>query len=184
MSFKFLTVAIMLTISPKTVLVFCGLFSTGAPAIQTPTTSTAVFTNAEINLVAVPSDYSDWKTVRNSRAVVHSDTSPVLLELVPVSGVQDHPYFMKLSNPAGGVHNRWEIRYLRDGSFQVASFVIGQSTASVAVNVAVPVNLTAVDAPTSGVHSYVIQIRYVGDTADNPSVKLEISHARLVANNF
>jgi hypothetical protein len=107
-----------------------------------------------------------------------------MLNLVPTSGAPDKPYFIKLSNPKGGAHNRWEIRYLRDSTVQIASFAIGQFTPSVAENIAVPVNLTAIDTPPVGEHTYVLQIRYVGDAPGDVAPKLEISNARLVANNL
>ncbi len=140
--------------------------------------------STSINLSAEATGYSKWTAVKRASATIHSGSYPIMLNLVPVSGAPDNPYFIKLSNPKGGVHNRWEIRYLRDSTHQIASFAVGQFTPSVAVNVAVPINLTAIDSPPAGQHSYVLQIRYVGDAPGDVPPKLEISNARLVASNL
>jgi hypothetical protein len=134
-----------------------------------------------ITLIAESSKYAKWTTVGGATARAGSRSRPVLINLVPVSDKDEKPYFIKLDSLKAGIHNRWKIRYVRDSITPVAVFAIGQYAASVVVSIAVPLNLTAIDSPTTGNHTYTLQIRYVGDTAETAFSKLEIQNARITA---
>jgi hypothetical protein len=134
-----------------------------------------------VSLVADAAQFSKWTNVKNASVTIRTQDRPVLLSLVPISNATDRPYHITLDSPMGDVTNRWELRYMRDFVVPIAVFAVGQTTPSHSSTVDVPLNLTALDTPSAGSHTYILQIRYVGSQTKADSPKLEIQNARISA---
>jgi len=137
-----------------------------------------------ISLVAVSTEYSKWTNVKNASVSIRTGSNPILLNLIPVFGTADKPYRLRLDSPKGGVLNRWELRYLRDLNLPIALFAVGQTTPSHALNVDAPISLTALDSPPAGLHTYTLQIRYVGSQTVHDAPQLELRNALMSANSL
>jgi hypothetical protein len=139
--------------------------------------------SSAVNLKAGGSEYPKWTTIKHVNVTVVAEAGAVLLTMMPQThllAVAQTPFTIRLFNPKAGLNNRWQMRYMRDSSFQVAAFSISALSISDESEYCWPLNLSALDTPPSGLHSYTFQVRYVGDQVDGQLGQLEIRQGRLV----
>ncbi|MGB7602729.1 MAG: hypothetical protein WBM24_20670 [Candidatus Sulfotelmatobacter sp.] len=137
-----------------------------------------------VNLKAGGSEYPKWTTMKHVNVTMAAEAGAILLSVMPQThalGVADTPFAIRLFNPKAGINNHWQIRYMRDSSFQVAAFSISALSVSDEAEYCWPLNLSAIDTPSIGLHSYTLQIRYVGDRVDGEFGHLEMLGGRLIA---
>lgn len=142
--------------------------------------SSAPVERVDVDLVG--SSVKDWKPVASASVYVVAPNRAVLISLMPVGsnvGESDKPFVVKLADTEAGVHNRWQVRYIRDSEALVGVFTLGAVLVSKSSELGLPLNLVAVDVPTPGKHSYLLEIRYVGDKSDTEAGRISIQNCRL-----
>jgi|SRR5580658_2737586 hypothetical protein len=142
----------------------------------------AVASQQESDLIG--SQYPQWRTLRNLSTVATIGRRPVLIGLFPRSysiGSPEASLSVRLITKKAGLHNRWLLRYIRDGAVQVSVASIGTISSTDQLEIETSINLTALDLPTSGNHTYSVQVRYVGDSVEGQFGHLVIKSPRLAA---
>jgi hypothetical protein len=131
------------------------------------------------------SNSAEWRDVEGARVALSCDSGAVMVHVTPdaPSSEGKDSYATVLTNPTPNLRNRWQVRFLRDSSFQVGAFILS-NTASATAELRLPLSFMAIDAPPPGLHVYTIQIRYLGDRVNDEFGRLHIQHARFVATAF
>jgi hypothetical protein len=150
------------------------------------------FASANVQFESAGDKCLDWVTFAAGKLVVQTSGRAVLISVVPRSAspadlvrvyqVPDfkNPFSVSLSSTKSSVHNRWEVRYMRDATLQVGAFAFGESTAAPVLHASLPLTLIALDEPPAGTHTYTAQIRFVGDRTDGDTAQIRFDNARIV----
>jgi hypothetical protein len=142
----------------------------------------AVPSRLESDLIG--SQYLKWRTVGNLTTDATIGRRPVLIGLFPRAysiGSPETSLSVRLITKKAGVHNRWLLRYIRDGAVQVSVASIGTISSTDQLEIETSINLTTLDLPASGNHTYSVQVRYVGDSVEGQFGRLVIKSPRLAA---
>ena len=132
----------------------------------------------------IGSQYAQWRTLGNLSTVATIGRRPVLIGLFPRAysiGSPETSLSVRLITKKAGIHNRWLLRYIRDGAAQVSVASIGTISSTDQLEIETSINLTTLDSPASGNHTYSVQVRYVGDSVEGQFGRLVIKSPRLAA---
>lgn len=138
-----------------------------------------------VNIHLSGAQYLKWTTLRDIGLGVSVGQRPIMINLLPRSyskGSSDPAYCIRLLNPKPGLHNRWQLRFMRDATVQVGAFTLGISSSNTMSSaVSLPLDLVAIDTPSEGAHAYSIQVRYIGDQVEGNFGQLDIHNAGFLA---
>jgi hypothetical protein len=131
-------------------------------------------------------DAMDWVSVKNAGLQFTSKGGPVLVGLLPqAQPLNTVPAVSGLSFqiPTFGNVNRWLISIVRDGSFEVAVFDVGQSSHNDLPGLHLPTTLLNLDIAPAGAHSYTLRVKYIGSPKNGPKNlpgEMQITNAQLI----
>jgi hypothetical protein len=132
----------------------------------TAVTPQATARNASIKLAANGQQYSKWAEIGKVAFDARHPGRPIIVSVMADSHPSisaEAPYTIRLSSSGSGLVNRWQARYVRDSKVQISSFTLSITAAEPQAEISLPLNLTALDTPAIGPHTYALQIRYIGD---------------------